>query len=92
VHIFYEVNMEKEKTENFVQKLAALCREYDLHDCVFAGTNDDDKMIGLFCVEREGVGFNIKNVFESSMNAARIYQAAREKMYYEMDQLRIMRG
>lgn len=84
--------MENEKQElkgfnedEFFTELSDLLKKHNLKNCVFAGENEDDKMIGLFCIERHGMGCNAKDVINSSLNAARLYQASREKIFYTLD-------
>lgn len=69
----------------FAKELGELCRKYNLIDCTFAGENEDGKMVGYHCIEKEGIGFGPKNLMASSFNAARLYQSSREKLFHLMD-------
>ena len=70
---------------DLVSEISTLCRKYGLKDCVFSGENEEGKMVGLFCIEREGIGFTQKNMIGSAFNASRLYQASREKIMHSLD-------
>jgi len=82
--------IKKEKTANydddsFVKELSDLCKKYKLTGCVFAGENNEGRLIGYHCIERYAVGFNQKDMISSVFNSSRIYQSAREKIMHMMD-------
>ena len=71
--------------DEFLKDLSDVLKKHNLKNCVFAGENEDDKMIGLFCVEKYGIGYNFKDTISAYGNAARIYQSAREHMLKSFD-------
>lgn len=76
---------EMKKSDMFAKELGELCRKYDLMNCIFAGEDETEKLIGFHCIEKEGCGYNIKDLIASSFNASRLYQSAREKILNAMD-------
>jgi hypothetical protein len=66
--------------EEFLKELSRLLNKYKLKDCAFSGENENGKMIGLYCMEKYGTGFNEKDLFAAAFNASRLYQASREKI------------
>ena len=80
-----EKKMKKEKGDKFAKELAELCNKHGLKNCVFSGESETDKMIGLFSVEKMGQRVTTRDILESGLNAARLYQASREKIFYVMD-------
>lgn len=71
--------------EMFKKEIGELCRKYELVNCSFCGDNKDGKMIGSFCVEREGLKCNVNHLIQSAFNVSRLYQAAREHLFMAMD-------
>jgi uncharacterized protein YjbI with pentapeptide repeats len=60
-----------------------LVNKYNLKYCCFAGEDLEDKMMtGITCVEvdRDKSKLTFQDISGSTLNAARLYQAAREKM------------
>lgn len=80
-------NQEMFNEELFIQELSDLVKKHNLKNCVFAGNvkNIDDKMIGLFCIEKYGRGANLIEMVLSFANTARLYQGSREKVLKMMD-------
>ena len=72
---------------DFLKELSDLVKKYKLKNCVFAGENEDDKMIGLFCIEKWKTGHSFKDSINSFSNAARLYQSAREHMQRLFDKM-----
>ena len=82
--------MENEKEfdeELFLKELSELLQKHKLIDCAFCGENEDGKMIGLFCVEKHGKGYSIKNQIATYSNIARLYQSAREHFLKMFDKM-----
>lgn len=75
--------------EEFRIKLANLLHEYELKDCVFAGENNDNKMIGLFSAENSEGVYTQKGIVNSAFNAARLYQSSRERIMSTIDQVKV---
>lgn len=73
--------------KQFAKELGELCRKYELTGCVFASEDKDGKLIGYHCIEREGLGFDIKTMMQSTVNASRMYQACREQTFKMMDRV-----
>jgi hypothetical protein len=75
--------------EEFRIKLSNLLQDYELKDCIFAGENNEGKMIGVFSAENaEGV-YTQKGIVNSSFNAARLYQSSRERIMSTIDQVKV---
>lgn len=79
--------MEPFNEELFMKELSELAKKHNLKGCIFAGQNTDQKMIGIFCIEKYGIGCNINDELLAYAHAARIYQSAREKMLNRMDRI-----
>lgn len=74
----------------FTQALAKLCKKHKLKNCIFAGTDADNKLRSWFAIEKMHalpIGVTQKDVLECGLNSARVYQAAREKIMSSMDQM-----
>jgi hypothetical protein len=71
----------------FMRELSELLNKHKLKNCIFAGDNEDDKMIGLFCAEKYGVGYSFKNQISAYAHSARLYQSAREHMFRTFDKM-----
>lgn len=71
--------------EKFLKDLSKLVKKYNLKNCVFAGENEDDKMVGYYCIEKVGQPATSKDLIECCLNATRMYQSAREKIFYTLD-------
>jgi hypothetical protein len=72
---------------DFLKELSEVCKKYELKNCIFAGTTNDNKMIGLFCIETFGRGHSFLDSVLSFSNAARMYQSAREHMLKLFDKM-----
>jgi hypothetical protein len=75
------------KDEKFLKELSKLCNKYNLKNCIFAGENSEDKMMGFYCIEKIGKTTTGRDVIECSLLAARMYQSAREKIFYTLDRV-----
>ena len=73
----------------FMEELSSLLRKYNLKNCIFAGNNDDDKMIGIFCIEKYGIGHSMQDSVLSFANSARMYQSSRELILKIFDKTNI---
>ena len=73
--------------DEFLKKLSDLLKKYNLKNCIFAGENEDDKMLGFFCIEKYNEGCSFKDSICAYSNAARMYQSAREKMMKTFDKI-----
>jgi len=71
--------------KKFLKELSDVVKKHNLKNCVFAGENEDDKMVGLFSFENYGGSHSAKSIIDASLNAARLYQASREKIFYTLD-------
>jgi hypothetical protein len=84
-----QMNKNKEMSEfnedSFCEELSSLLQKYNLKNCIFAGENEDDKMIGLFCIEKYKQGHSLRDLTSTFSNAARMYQATREHVLKMMD-------
>lgn len=72
---------------DFLKDLSEVLKKHNLRNCVFAGENEDDKMIGLFCIEKYGSGHSMNEAITCYANAARLYQSAREHMFRLFDKI-----
>jgi hypothetical protein len=75
--------MKDEKAKEFQNELCLLVNKYNLKFCCFAGEDlEDQKMIGITCIEvdRDKSKLTFQDISGSTLNTARLYQSAREKM------------
>ena len=73
--------------DEFLKELSDLLKKYNLKSCIFAGNNEENKMIGFFCIEKYGEACSIKDNILAYTNAARMYQSAREKIMITFDKM-----
>jgi len=73
--------------EKFLKELSKLCNKYNFKNCIFAGENSDDKMMGFYCIEKLEERTTTRDLIECSLLATRMYQAAREKIFYTLDKV-----
>lgn len=71
--------------DEFCEELSTLLQKHNLENCIFAGENQNGKMIGLFCIEKYKKGHNLRDLTLTFSNAARMYQATREHLMRMMD-------
>ena len=75
-----DVKTSRELKDEFSKKLAVLCREYELENCVFGGEYKGE-LFGFHCVETiDRGGCNIKQIAASTFIMARMYQSGRENV------------
>jgi len=79
--------MEEFNEKDFCEELSKLLKKYNLKNCVFAGENEDDKMIGYFCIEKYEERRTLKDSISSFANIARLYQSSREHMLHLFDKI-----
>jgi hypothetical protein len=75
--------MTDEKSKEFQKRLCLLVNKYNLKYCCFAGEDlEDQKMLGITCaeVDREKTKLTFQDISGSTLNTARLYQSAREKI------------
>lgn len=76
-----------ENENEFLKELSDLVKKYELKHAVFVAENNEDKMCGYFALEKFGTGATIEDTLKCGMNVARLYQSAREKIFYTMDKV-----